>query len=118
MAVGGIEAIEVCSPRQVWIEAGAFDECTHLRQNGGEVSGHPSPEHLDFAARRRGKAEQQPDSRGLTGAIGPEETKDGAGRHPQVHAIHGELRPEPFGEAFGSDGEFTRQRGHFAAAAA
>ena len=118
MAVGGIEAMKICSPRQVRVEAGAFDECTHFGQNGGEIIGHRSTEYLDFATCCRGKAEQQPDSRGLTGAVGAEETEDGAGWHPQIHAIHGELRPEALGQTLGSNREVTCQGSHFAAAAA
>ena len=63
------------------------------------------PEQAHAAGGRLGEAEQQPDQRGLAGAVGAEEAEGDAARHLEVDAVERRPRAEPLAEAAGLDGE-------------
>ena len=69
----------------------------------------------DFGAPfvRREDGREDPDRRGLAGAVGTEEAEHGAGRNLEVDAIQGDDRPEPLSETLHEDGCITHARDPF-----
>ena len=61
--------------------------------------GRSRPSSAHPAGGRLGQAEQQPDQRGLAGAVGAEEAEGDAARHLEVDAVERRPRAEPLAEA-------------------
>ena len=67
--------------------------------------GRSRPSSAHAARGRLGQAEQQPDQRGLAGAVGAEEAEGDAARHLEVDAVERRPGAEPLAEARGLDRE-------------
>ena len=67
--------------------------------------GRSWPSSAHAAGGRLGEAEQQPDQRGLAGAVGAKEAEGTAARDLEVDAVERRSRPEPLAKTPGLDGE-------------
>ena len=87
------------------MEARLLDDRADARERRGAAARQVVAEQAHAARGRLGQAEQQPDQRGLAGAVGAEEAEGDAARHLEVDAVERRPRAEPLAEARGLDGE-------------
>ena len=69
------------------MKARLFDDRADARERRGAAAGQLAPEQAHAARGRLGQPEQQPDQRGLAGAVGAEEAEGDAARHLEVDAV-------------------------------
>ena len=81
---GGRVDCEVLASGQMGVEARLLDDRADPGQGLG-AAGRQAPDRAAASSRRRlGEAEQQPDQRGLAGAVGPEEAEGGPAGNLEV----------------------------------
>jgi hypothetical protein len=97
-ARGGMD-LHVLAAGQVRVKARLLDDRADASERRGTVTRQVAPEQPHATAGRLGQAEQQPDERGLAGAVGAQKAEGAAARHRQVDAVKRHPRAEPLTEA-------------------
>ena len=102
---GGRVDVQVLAAGQVGVEARLLDDRADAGERRGAAAGQVVPEQAHRARGRVGEAEQQPDQRGLAGAVGAEEAERDAARHLEVDAVERGAIAEALAEPARLDGE-------------
>ena len=93
-----------CLPGQVAVEPGLVDDGPDPRQRQVAMFGDGVSEQRHRAGVGVRQSQQHPDERGLAGAVGAEVAEGASPGDEELHAVHGDVLPEPLGQPVGLDG--------------
>ena len=124
LACGG-EELEVLPPGQMAVEPGLVDDGPDPGQGLVAMTGNGVSEQRHRAGVGVGQSEQHPDERGLARPVRAQVAERASPGDEELHAVHGDVVPEPLGQPVGLDGPLAlrgprvggdrkRRRGHLA----
>ena len=109
LARGG-ENLQVLAPGQMAVETGLVDDRADPGQRHVAMFRDGVPEQRHRAGIGVGQSQQHPDQRGLAGAVGTEVAERAPAGDEELHAVDGDVVPEPLRQPVGLDRPATVSR--------